>query len=299
MNGKKLLTAAAALLAAGILLFSLLPKGGGAWTDLPEAFYIAHRGIVSADTPENTLQAFREAAKHPAVRGVEFDVWEAVPDGMLLVCHDRDISIQYDAPYGTDIRTVTREDRLRCRNRRNGEPVPTVQEALEAVWQSSADAVPFIELKSPGSSMGAGYVGPDGEAACLSAEALAGLVDFVGAHGTEAYFLSFDYCTVRDAARLAREKGYANVRTMYLDAGYDSTYTDALSGDPGWLPRYLAGDGIDAYAAVCTGIGDRAAVDRFHAAGLLVGAYGVPDIRTARRLAGLGVDFLTPLGVLK
>ena len=54
--------------------------------------YIAHRGW-SARAPENTLAAFKLAAKNKKFYGVEFDIWEASysedsEDPLLLVMHD-------------------------------------------------------------------------------------------------------------------------------------------------------------------------------------------------------------------
>ena len=307
MNRKKLIVTLAFGLALSGALYALAPKGEDAWPDLPHGVYVAHRGLTSRTTPENTLQAFREAAETPEVWGIEFDIWESTAKKsgntdeetpLLLVSHDRDISLHYTARYRTDVRKLTRKGRTQYKNRKNGEVIPELEEALETIWVRSPETVPFIEVKGAG-VMSAGYVDPDAKAACLTPEALAYLIDYVGAHGTEVYILSFDYGTVRDAAKLARAKEYAFIHTMYLDADSYSLYAYTMSGDPDWLPANLREDGIDAYCTAYTGVKDRAMVERFHEAGILTGVYNVPDARTARRLAEIEVDFLIPLTVLK
>lgn len=94
---------------------------------------IAHRG-ASADEPENSLAAFRRAI---AVRadGIELDV-HATADHALVVHHDGEIDGQ---PIRDRPLAVVREFRLA-----NGEPIPTLAEALATI---TPHADVFVELK--------------------------------------------------------------------------------------------------------------------------------------------------------
>ena len=95
---------------------------------------IAHRG-ASAYELENSLAAFRAAAPRGA-DGVELDV-HATKDGTLIVHHDETVG-------GRHITRSTAAD-IRALRLANGEPVPTLDEALDAI------ALPlkvFVEVKS-------------------------------------------------------------------------------------------------------------------------------------------------------
>ena len=95
---------------------------------------IAHRGASSQEL-ENSLAAFR-AAGPAGADGVELDV-HATADGALIVHHDPDID-------GHPIPDLTRED-VRRFTLANGEPVPTLDEALAAV---APRLQVFVEVKS-------------------------------------------------------------------------------------------------------------------------------------------------------
>jgi glycerophosphoryl diester phosphodiesterase len=95
---------------------------------------IAHRG-ASAYEFENSVAAFRAAAPRGA-DAVELDI-HATSDGALIVHHDEAID-------GTHI-TNSLLAGIRALRLPNGEPVPTLEEALDAI--SPALQV-FIEVKS-------------------------------------------------------------------------------------------------------------------------------------------------------
>jgi glycerophosphoryl diester phosphodiesterase len=95
---------------------------------------IAHRG-ASAYEFENSLAAFRAAAPRGA-DAVELDI-HATSDGALIVHHDEAID-------GTHI-TRSPLAGIQALRLPNGEPVPTLEEALDAI--SPALQV-FIEVKS-------------------------------------------------------------------------------------------------------------------------------------------------------
>jgi glycerophosphoryl diester phosphodiesterase len=95
---------------------------------------IAHRGASAYET-ENSLLAFRRALEM-AADGIEFDV-HATADGNLVVHHDPDV-----AGRRLDRLTLDQARRLRLPN---GEPIPTLSEALALI---TPRATAFVELKT-------------------------------------------------------------------------------------------------------------------------------------------------------
>jgi glycerophosphoryl diester phosphodiesterase len=95
---------------------------------------IAHRG-ASAYEHENSLAAFRKALDQRA-DGVELDV-HATADGDLVVYHDPDVA-------GRPIARTTQAEARRYLLP-NGEPIPTLAEALALITPS---AIAFVELKT-------------------------------------------------------------------------------------------------------------------------------------------------------
>lgn len=83
---------------------------------------IAHRG-ASRDEPENSLAAFRRALGQSA-DGVEFDV-HTTADGALVVVHDPELG-------GTPISALGAAA-VRAHRLANGEPIPTLDEALACI----------------------------------------------------------------------------------------------------------------------------------------------------------------------
>jgi glycerophosphoryl diester phosphodiesterase len=98
------------------------------------ALVIAHRGASAAEV-ENSLAAFRAAARLGA-DAVELDV-HATADGGLFVHHDETID-------GIHHIAHTRSERIRDLRLANGEPVPTLVEALAACGALRV----FVEVKS-------------------------------------------------------------------------------------------------------------------------------------------------------
>jgi glycerophosphoryl diester phosphodiesterase len=98
------------------------------------ALVIAHRG-ASACEPENSLAAFRRALEQGA-DGVELDV-RVTLDGRLVVHHDAAV------PAGAVAQLPLAE--VRRHRLRNGEPVPTLEQALAVI---TPGAIAFLELKA-------------------------------------------------------------------------------------------------------------------------------------------------------
>lgn len=95
---------------------------------------IAHRGFALAH-PENSLAAFR-AAVEIGVDGIELDVHGSA-DRALVVHHDAQVG-------GRPISALTWADLERHRLP-NGEPVPTLEAALDAI---GASVLVFVEVKT-------------------------------------------------------------------------------------------------------------------------------------------------------
>ncbi|GAG11531.1 unnamed protein product, partial [marine sediment metagenome] len=86
---------------------------------------IAHRG-ASGYAPEDSLEAFRKAVKLK-IDAVEFDVHHT-KDGELVVMHDHNLKRTTDC-LGSIHKCSLKE--LRKCHEPNGEPVPTLQEAID------------------------------------------------------------------------------------------------------------------------------------------------------------------------
>ncbi|HYT04940.1 MAG TPA: glycerophosphodiester phosphodiesterase [Gemmatimonadales bacterium] len=211
-----------------------------------KALVIAHRG-ASAREVENSLAAFRAAGALGA-DAVELDI-HATADGALIVHHDETIAGRHHIPHLT-ARQV-RELRLA-----NGEPVPTLPQALDAAGTRLAV---FVEVKS------------------LAPQFDERLFDAL-AHGPNAsgYAVhSFDHRIIR---RLGLER--PALPRGVLSSSYLVTPLAALA-DAGattlWQERTLV---------------DRALADVLHGAGMRLLVWTVDDPAEMGRLLELGVDGL-------
>ena len=102
---------------------------------------IAHRGASNV-APENTVRAI-EAAVELGVAGVEIDVRESA-DGVPVVIHDATVDRTTDGSGAVGDHTV---EELRALDAGDGEPVPTLDEALAALGPGT---LAVVELKEPG-----------------------------------------------------------------------------------------------------------------------------------------------------
>ena len=244
--------------------------------------YIAHRGWSSI-APENTLPAFRLAARNSGFYGVEFDIWESTAekkvqgaDPLLLVMHDENIKRMCGV--NKSIRSITRANRTKY-NIKSGNnikkyhdvKIPTLKLALNAIWNNSAGAIPVIELKHR-----------------LSAKALNYLFDQIGDH--KVVIISFEYNAVTDAVKKAKARGVSkNVKTMYLMSKISSSnYTS--------MAKKLKNAGITAVSLKYTYVNKTAVVSRFHKYGVKVCTWTVPNKKTAAKYAKMGVDYITANG---
>lgn len=257
--------------------------------------YIAHRGW-SSRAPENTEAAFTLAAQNSRFYGVEFDIWEAsYPDKketvvdeagntqtvtitqepLLLVMHDS--TTQRMCGKNASIRSINRDNlgKYTIRSGKNvskysGQKIPTAEQALDSIYSNSAGAVPVIELKHRLSSRALGYL-------------------LKSLNGRKAVVISFEFKAVSDVEKMARSMGISgNIQTMYLRKSLSrKKYSSTI--------RKLKNAGIDCISLKYTAISKRT-VKKFHKAGLQVCAWTLPNKKTARRYARMGVDYITANG---
>jgi glycerophosphoryl diester phosphodiesterase len=211
-----------------------------------KALVIAHRG-ASARELENSLAAFRAAGPLGA-DAVELDI-HATADGILIVHHDETIAGDHHIPHLTG-RQV---EELRLRN---GEPVPTLPEALDAAGLRLAV---FVEVKS---------LPPRFDERLFDALAHGPNPSGYAVH-------SFDHRIIR---RLGLER--PALPRGVLSSSYPVRPLAALQ-DAGaatlWQERTMV---------------DRALAELLHAAGMRLLVWTVDDPAEMRRLLELGVDGL-------
>jgi glycerophosphoryl diester phosphodiesterase len=206
---------------------------------------IAHRG-ASADALENSLAAFRRAVALRA-DGIELDVHSTL-EGAFVVHHDPVVP-------GVGPITACTLERLRARSLPNGEPLPTLEDSLEAA--GSLDV--WVEIKA---------LDPAHDAALLGLLRRAPHPDHYAVH-------SFDH---RIVERLAA--GHPELRCGALLSAYLKDPIRALA---------------DARASVLWqewSMIDRKLVDRIHGSGRTIIAWTVDEAADLMRLAELGVDGL-------
>jgi glycerophosphoryl diester phosphodiesterase len=213
---------------------------------VPKPLVIAHRGASRVEV-ENSLAAFRAAAPRGA-DGVELDV-HTTRDGALIVHHDERVE------GGQRIPAMTCEQARRVRLA-NGEPLPTLEEALAAV---SPRLRVFVEAKTLDSRFDQRLLGTLAQGPNPSAYAV---------H-------SFDH---RVIARLGRER--PTLERGVLSASYPVRPLSALE-DAGattlWQDR---------------GLVDAALVALVHDAGYALIVWTVDEEDEMQRLLALGIDGL-------
>ena len=211
---------------------------------MSRALVIAHRG-ASAREVENSRAAFRAAAALGA-DAVELDI-HATADGALFVHHDETV----DAGHHITRLTAHQVRQFRLKN---GEPIPTLAEALDAAGQRLQV---FVEVKS---------LAPEFDERLFDTLSRGPNPSGYAVHG-------FDHRIVR-RLKLARP----GLRCGVLSASYAVAPLSALE-DAGatmlWQERSLV---------------DRALVDTLHGAGMQILVWTVDDPAEMRSLLALGVD---------
>ncbi len=206
---------------------------------------IAHRGFAAAH-PENSLGAFR-AAVELGVDGIELDV-HGTRDGALAVHHDAQLA-------GCPISTLTLAQ-VRRHRLANGEPVPTLDAALQAI---GASVLVFVEVKT---------LAPACDAALLEALSRGPAPEHYHVH-------SFDHRIVH---RLIRQRPH--LVGGVLSSSYPLNPWAQLA-DAGARELWQEGPLVDS-----------ALVEGAHARGYRVYAWTVDQPEQASELAALGADGL-------
>jgi glycerophosphoryl diester phosphodiesterase len=206
---------------------------------------IAHRGASGYEV-ENSLAAFRAAAARGA-DAVELDV-HASADGVLFVHHDETVGPTHITRSPAAAITALRLS--------NGEPVPTLEEAFQAI---DARLQVFVEVKS---------LPPQFDGALYSLLDRAGNKGRCAVHG-------FDH-------RIVSRIGFARpvLARGVLLSSYPIRPLDVLE-DTGAKTLWEEHSMVDA-----------ALVDTLHGEGYKIFAWTVNDEEEMRRLIGLEVDGL-------
>ena len=240
--------------------------------------YIAHRGLVgevingtSVTHGENTIEAFRSAARTPTVWGIETDVWQT-KDGVLVCMHDKDAVEGIKDVHQADSASVLSAPLKKAA----GYYAPTFEAYLEACRLGGKTAV--VELKDP-----------DMTPACLD-----DVMSAIRTSGVDAVVISF-YC---DKLFYVREQWPEAQCMLLYNRNWQRYY------------RRSCGSSIDQEGLLSLAIRNRwgLSVDcqylydprdegwtaRFHEAGLTVGVWTVDDVYTAIYAAtALGADYVT------
>ncbi len=211
----------------------------------PQPRVLAHRG-ASGHAFENSLAAFREAVRL-GVDGVELDI-HAAADGSLVVHHDA--AIPGVGPIASNTLGAIRRVPLP-----NGEPIPTLEEALAALGGLEV----WIEVKA---------LPPSADPRLLDAIDRAPVPTRCAVH-------SFDHGLI---ARLGARR--PTLRRGVLSSAYPADPVGLMSA-AGATALWQACDDIDAKLLAAV-----------HGTGGEVIAWTVNDAALARRLAALGVDAL-------
>lgn len=204
---------------------------------------IAHRG-ASAEEVENSPAAFRRAVAEGA-DGVELDV-HATADGGLVVRHDEMLA-------GSHIPHMSLSE-VRLHTLANGEPVPTLEEALVAI---GASVTPFVEVKS---------------LAPAHDDRLFATLD-AGPAPARCHVHSFDHRIVRRLRAKRPGVTYGVLSTSYLVRPV--AQLDDASATELWQEQSLI---------------DRELVEAVHRASAKVYAWTVDDTARMKTLVELGVD---------
>ena len=230
-----------------LLLCALLSCSG-----TPPMKIVAHRGYWKADGAVQNSIASLKAAGEIKVYGSEFDVW-LTADGRMVVNHDADYN-------GLEIASST-FDALRQYPLANGEPIPSLEEYLEAAQAYPALHL-VLELKS-------------NYQAAYDSAAVAYAWNKVSEYGLadRTTYISFSF----EACRLFAKAG-GDVQYLGSDRSVDELHAAGITG-------------LDAHHSLYESHPET--VSQAHAAGMTVNAWTVNEKADALRLRALGVDMLT------
>ena len=234
---------------------------------------VSHRAN-GGEYPENTLLGI-EAALSDGVDAIEIDV-RATSDDALMLLHDADLRRVARDP--RTVLSMTREDLGALRvldphRRHDPQPVPTLDDAFEAIAGRAAIVVDFVDLA---------------------------LIDPIIAAVNEAGAAAWTWFTPHEPAVALKLRAGCPEARVFLGWSHTEWYahspTDAVA-----LAERLGLTGIMANHRSI----DRTTVEYAHSRGLAVACWTVNEPRRMGTLARLGVDAITTdyprtlLGVLR
>ncbi len=239
---------------------------------------VAHRGGAGL-APENTLVAFETGLAHNPDM-VEFDI-HLSKDGVLMVIHDPSLvrtTGQPGAISDYDAATLATFDTAATYKKGHTfgfQKIPTLAEVIDLVEQKSMRPVYYqieIKVKEDGSR----YAGIEQK-----------LVSFLLSRDLieRSIVISFDFPTLATLGKLEP--------TLKLGALISKTYMMNIgAGGPKAVAADIASLNVD-YVGIRYNYLTQVLFDEFRKKNLGVGAWTVNDAGTMKKLAQMGVDFIT------
>ncbi len=232
------------------------------WNDIPTPIIVAHRGD-KACAPENTLSAFKEAAKKGA-DAVEFDVKLTI-DGQVIVIHDQTVDRTTNGKGNVANLSFSELRRLDAGLQFPGqfpeEKIPSLEEVFETVGKLLYMNIELTNYSTPSDTL------------------VLNVVEMVKKHGMQrrVLFSSFLPWNLRKARTLLPEVP-CGLLTMRGWMGF-------------WGRSFGWRDSYDALHPFFTDL-NAGLINRVHAAGKQVNVWTVYKEVDMKRMIGLGVDGL-------
>lgn len=238
---------------------------------------VAHRG-GSLLAPENTLAAFQRGIEEGA-DAIELDV-HLSKDGELIVMHDPSLyrttgKEGYISDHSLEeIKSLDARLGFQGENTYDKQTVPTLSEVLDLIQNEERRVALQIEIKVD--QHGNRYDGI--EKAVINLLRTYGLVD-------RTTIISFDFETLLTVKEMESSiKCTALVSRKFLE--------QIGMGGPDAVADAIAALGVEAVAINYLYLSDKL-FDAFKKRGLAIGAWTVNDEKDIKRIAAMGVDFIT------
>ena len=238
---------------------------------------VAHRG-GSLLAPENTLAAFQRGIDEGA-DAIELDVHLSA-DGRLIVMHDPSLfrTTAHEGYIGDwialDLQSLDARASYRGDAAYPVEHVPTLEQVLALVERQERSVALQVEIKTD--QKGRRYEGI--EEAVVNALRLHGLIE-------ETIIISFDFPTLLRVREIEP--------SLKLGALVNRAYLESIGmAGPAAVAASIADLGVE-YVAINYAYLSQRLFDEFRSRGLLIGAWTVNNEKDIRRIAAMGVDFIT------
>jgi glycerophosphoryl diester phosphodiesterase len=238
---------------------------------------VAHRG-GSLLAPENTLAAFQRGIDEGA-DAIELDVHLSA-DGQLIVMHDPSLfrTTAHEGYIGDwialDLQSLDASASYRGDTAYPVQHVPTLEQVLALVERQERSVALQVEIKTD--QKGRRYEGI--EEAVVSALRLHGLIE-------ETIIISFDFPTLLRIREIEP--------SLKLGALVNRAYLESIGmAGPAAVAASIADLGVE-YVAINYAYLSQRLFDEFRSHNLLIGAWTVNNEKDIRRIAAMGVDFIT------